>query len=72
MKMSSGQIIQVFLVTLLSVFVCLVLFKRAALLFLPFFIILPFILLKKTGSGRRWGQEEDPADWWKKGKPKDD
>jgi len=43
------------------------LFRHLALFFLPIFAILIYLFTRKSSWGSRFG-DDDPADWWKKGK----
>lgn len=56
---------------LISAAICLVtflFFSRSLLLFIPVFALVIYGLWKRGGGQMNSWEDDDPADWWKKGK----
>ena len=56
---------------LISACVCLVVylfFSRSMFLFIPVFAAVVYFLWRKGGGQLNSLEDDDPADWWKKGK----
>ena len=56
---------------LISASVCLAVYLliiRSILLFVPVFALVIFFLWKRGGGKMESWEDDDPADWWKKGK----
>ena len=56
------------IVTLLCVTFVFLMFRRFAIFALPLIIIFTVWFSRRLGRRKRH-EDEDPADWWKKGKP---
>jgi len=69
----SQKTIRVVLSALVLLAILIVLLRLRAFILIPLLVLIPLLLSRKIDLRKHlFRKEEDPADWWKKGKQEED